>query len=239
LVTAFVFRGFLCLLLFPLVLLLLNFALLVLMEVSTLLRVLLIFPTLSYFLHVITAANCHLSLSVESSIGNQSGLSDDSSREQPLASSLAKPSQSPIEPQPSDRWQLAAKGIGFVGINSNSPEHYAEDSFAHMVQRMQEHNFPWVYLYDPTQDVARSYGALRTPHYFVFDGERKLVYCGRGLDQPKNPEKSTVNDLDNALDDLVSGRPVRMPLTNPIGCNVKWKGHDKHWMPEEACDLVW
>jgi len=131
-----------------------------------------------------------------------------------------------------------AKGVGFAGINSNSPEHYGEDSFAHMVQRMQEHNFPWFYLYDPTQDVARSYGALRTPHYFVFDQERKLVYCGRGLDQPKNPEKSTINDLDNALDDLVSGRPIHTPLTNPIGCNVKWKGHDKHWMPEEACDLV-
>jgi hypothetical protein len=48
----------------------------------------------------------------------------------------------------------------------------------------------------------------------------------------------TVNDLENALDDYTAGRPVREPVTNPIGCNVKWVGKDAHWMPPEACDLV-
>lgn len=86
--------------------------------------------------------------------------------------------------------------------------------------------------------MALAYGALRTPHFYVFDENRKLVYTGRGVDHPRDVSKMTVNDLDRALEELTSGKPVSVPLTNPIGCNVKWKGKDKHWMPAEACDLV-
>ena len=129
-------------------------------------------------------------------------------------------------------------GVRFVGINSNSQHTYAEDDFPHMVGRMEEFRFPWVYLHDESQDVARAYGALRTPHFFVFDRKRKLVYTGRALDNPREPAKATVNDLERALEDVVLDRPVRVPVTNPIGCNVKWEGQDKHWMPPEACDLV-
>jgi len=95
-----------------------------------------------------------------------------------------------------------------------------------------------VYARDKSQTAARACGALRTPHFYVFDRDRRLVYTGRGMDNPRNAAQSTVNDLDRALDDLVAGRPVRTPLTNPIGCNVKWEGQDAHWMPAEACDLV-
>lgn len=130
------------------------------------------------------------------------------------------------------------KGVEFVGINSNSPHTYAEDSFDNMVKRMQEKQFPWVYLYDRTQDIARAYGALRTPHFFVFDAKRKLVYTGRGVDSPRDTSKMTVNDLDNALTELFAGKPISKPLTNPIGCNVKWEGKDAHWMPADACDLI-
>jgi peroxiredoxin len=130
------------------------------------------------------------------------------------------------------------RGVSFVGINSNSPNTYPEDSFENMVLRMREHKFPWVYLYDPTQDIARAYGALRTPHFFVFDGTRKLVYTGRGVDNPRETNKMTVNDLENALNEHVSGKKITMPITNPIGCNVKWDGKDPHWMPPEACDLI-
>ena len=98
--------------------------------------------------------------------------------------------------------------------------------------------FPWAYLRDDDQKAAFAYGALRTPHFFVFDRDRKLAYTGRGADNPKDAAKMTVNDLDNALADLVAGRPVRSPLTNPIGCNVKWRHQDAHWMPVDACDLV-
>ena len=130
------------------------------------------------------------------------------------------------------------RGVRFVGINSNSRHTYAEDDFPHMVRRMAEHRFPWVYLRDETQQVALAYGALRTPHFYVFDAARRLVYTGRGLDNPREPAKATINDLENALDDVLAGRPVRVPQTNPIGCNVKWEGRDKHWMPPDACALV-
>jgi hypothetical protein len=95
-----------------------------------------------------------------------------------------------------------------------------------------------VYLYDESQDVARAYGALRTPHFYVFDRARKLVYTGRGVDSPRDTSRITVNDLENALREHLAGKSVSKPLTNPIGCNVKWDGKDAHWMPGEACDLV-
>jgi len=130
------------------------------------------------------------------------------------------------------------KGVGFAAINSNSEEAYPEDSFEHMVKRMEKHRFPWIYLHDKSQETAKKYGALKTPHFFVFDKERKLVYTGRAVDNPKDTSKMTVNDLENALDAYLSGKKIATALTNPIGCNVKWKGKEKHWMPPEACDLV-
>jgi len=134
--------------------------------------------------------------------------------------------------------RFADRGVRFVAINSNSRNTYVEDDFAHMVARMAEKRFPWKYLHDETQAVALAYGALRTPHFFVFDEGRKLVYSGRGVDNPRDVGRMTVNDLDRVLDEVTSGRPVSVPLTNPIGCNVKWEGRDRHWMPPDACDLV-
>lgn len=129
-------------------------------------------------------------------------------------------------------------GVKFIAINSNSPHTYMEDDFEHMVKRMHEHKFPWIYLYDQDQNIALKYGALRTPHFYVFDSKRKLVYTGRGVDSPRDTSKMTVNDLDRALDELVHKKPISIPLTNPIGCNVKWEGKPAHWMPSEACDLI-
>ena len=134
--------------------------------------------------------------------------------------------------------KYASRGVRFVGINSNSEVTHPDDDFDSMVSRMNVHRFPWVYLRDLSQDTARAYGALRTPHFYVFDGSRDLVYTGRGVDSPRDAEGITVNDLEAALDDITAGRPVRTPLTNPIGCNVKWENQDAHWMPPEACDLV-
>jgi peroxiredoxin len=130
------------------------------------------------------------------------------------------------------------EGVVFAGINSNSEKTYAEDSFPNMVRRMEKHMFPWVYLYDRDQSVAKAYGALRTPHFYVFDEQRRLVYTGRGVDSPRDTSKMTVNDLDRALEELTSGKKISVPVTNPIGCNVKWEGKDAHWMPPDACDLV-
>ena len=130
------------------------------------------------------------------------------------------------------------KGVKFIGINSNSPNTYPEDDFKHMVLRMEAMNFPWLYLYDATQEVAINYGALRTPHFYVFDKDRKLVYTGRGVDNPRDTSKMTVNDLDRVLNELTTGQIISIPLTNPIGCNVKWDGKEAHWMPGDACDLI-
>ena len=134
--------------------------------------------------------------------------------------------------------KFAPKGVKFVGINSNSKNTYAEDDFEHMIARMQEHKFPWLYLYDEPQAIAKAYGALRTPHFYVFDKDRRLVYTGRGVDNPRDASKITVNDLERALEEHLAGKLISVPLTNPIGCNVKWDGKDPHWMPVEACDLV-
>ena len=134
--------------------------------------------------------------------------------------------------------KFAPHAVQFVGINSNSKHTYPEDDFQHMVSRMRKHKFPWIYLYDESQEIARAFGALRTPHFFVFDNNRTLIYTGRGIDNPRNPDKMTVNDLERALEEHLAGKPVSVPLTNPIGCNVKWEGKDAHWMPGDACDLV-
>ena len=133
---------------------------------------------------------------------------------------------------------FAPRGVKFVAISSNSIVTHPDDDFPHMVERMVEQNFPWLYLFDETQEVALAYGALRTPHFYVFDGERNLIYTGRGVDSPKDTSKMTVNNLAQALEEHLSGKPVSVPLTNPLGCNVKWNDQDAHWMPAEACDLV-
>jgi peroxiredoxin len=130
------------------------------------------------------------------------------------------------------------RGVFFAAINSNSANTHPNDDFEHMVQRMEQYNFPWLYLHDENQDVAKAYGALRTPHFYVFNKERELVYTGRAVDNPKDTEKATTHELRDALEELTAGRPVTVPATNPLGCNVKWDGMDAHWMPAEACDLV-
>ena len=130
------------------------------------------------------------------------------------------------------------KDVQFVGINSNSVNTYAEDSFYNMVLRMEQNKFPWVYLYDEPQEIAKAYGALKTPHFYVFDKNRNLVYTGRGIDSPKDASQMTVNDLWNALEEHTAGKEISKKLTNPIGCNVKWDGMDPHWMPADACDLI-
>lgn len=134
--------------------------------------------------------------------------------------------------------KYASTGVYFIGINSNSPNTYPEDSFPNMVKRMEEHKFPWLYLYDEGQGVALAFGAMRTPHFYVFDEERKLIYTGRATNSPKDPLGITVNDLENALDEYLAGEKISNQITNPIGCNVKWEGKDAHWMPPDACDLV-
>ncbi|GGP09561.1 thioredoxin family protein [Oceanobacillus neutriphilus] len=130
------------------------------------------------------------------------------------------------------------EGVAFVGINSNSEEIKELDSYDFMVKRMEKNLFPWIYLRDENQEIAKAYGALKTPHFFIFNEDRELIYTGRGLDNPKNPEDASENNLQNVLEEAVAGKPISTPVTNPLGCNIKWNGKDKYWMPAEACDLI-
>jgi peroxiredoxin len=132
----------------------------------------------------------------------------------------------------------AGKGVSVVAINANETDNHPGDSFANMVDRAKEKGFRFVYLRDESQSVAVKYGALRTPHFYVFDGARKLCYTGRMDDNPRNPGKETTHELRDAVDAVLAGKKPAVEMANPIGCNVKWKGKDNHWMPAEACDLV-
>jgi peroxiredoxin len=134
--------------------------------------------------------------------------------------------------------KFAGKGVKFVGINANSANTHAEDSYEHMIARMNEQKFPWLYLWDSEQKAALAFGALKTPHFFVFNENRELVYTGRGVDNPREIQKMTVNDLDQVLTELTDNKSITVKVTNPIGCSIKWEGKDAHWMPAEACDLV-
>ena len=134
--------------------------------------------------------------------------------------------------------EYKAKGVEMVAINSNEDRNHPQDSFEHMKERAREKGFPFPYLRDAAQMAARAYGALRTPHFYVLDAERRLRYTGRLDDNPYDAAKATKNDLRNALDALLAGRKPPVELTNPLGCNVKWRNKDAHWMPPEACDLV-
>lgn len=135
--------------------------------------------------------------------------------------------------------EYAPEGVRVVAINSNSAENHPEDSFDGMVQHARVHNYPFPYLRDESQQTARAYGAMRTPHFYLFDESRRLRYTGRLDDNPKFPDKATTRELCDAVDALLAGREPSPAVTNPIGCNVKWRGQPEKWMPPEACDLLY
>lgn len=132
----------------------------------------------------------------------------------------------------------ASRGVAMISISSNETENHPEDSFEHMVTRASEKNFTFVYARDKDQSVAQAYGALRTPHYYLFDKDHRLRYTGRMDDDPRDASNARTHELRDATDAVLGGMAVAVEMTNPIGCNVKWMGQDGHWMPPEACDLV-
>ena len=115
----------------------------------------------------------------------------------------------------------APDGVRVVAINANNPYLSPGDSYVEMVRRAGEKRFPFPYLKDEDGSVARAYGAISTPHAFLFDQDRRLRYQGRIADS-RIPEKVTSPDLENALRDLLAGGAPSVPVTVPFGCSIVW-----------------
>jgi peroxiredoxin len=115
--------------------------------------------------------------------------------------------------------KYAPQGVQLVAINSNNPYLSPSDAYAEMVKRAHEKGFNFPYLKDEDGRVALHYGALTTPHVFLLDPTRRLVYRGR-IDETRDPARASYSDLENALQDLLSNAPVRVPETAPFGCAI-------------------
>jgi peroxiredoxin len=113
--------------------------------------------------------------------------------------------------------------VAFVAINSNDPVQYPEDSFEKMKERAQEKGYPFPYLFDATQSVARAYQATRTPEFFVFDEERELKYHGRFDDNWEHPDQVKQEFVRDAIIALLNNDVPHYSQTPPIGCTIKWK----------------
>ncbi len=124
-------------------------------------------------------------------------------------------------------------GVGFVAINSNDAAAYPDDSPQKMVEEKRMRGYPFPYLYDGTQGVARAYTAACTPDFFLFDADHELVYRGQldptrphrissgYYDSSQNP--ATGGDLRRALDAVLRGETPDPDQRPSVGCNIKWK----------------
>lgn len=116
------------------------------------------------------------------------------------------------------------KGVAIVGINSNDASSYPQDSPEQMVHEAEQRGYPFPYLFDETQEVAKAYGAACTPDFFLYDKGRKLVYRGQlDASRPGNNIPVTGTDLRAALDALLAGQPLPEKQIPSIGCNIKWR----------------
>jgi peroxiredoxin len=113
------------------------------------------------------------------------------------------------------------RGVQLLAINSNSPQLYPDESFERMRERAGEDDYSFPYVVDAGQAVARAFGATCTFHVFVLDRERRVRYQGR-FDSARLAENVTSHDLRNALDDILAGHEVRVPVTRPFGCSLDY-----------------
>lgn len=120
--------------------------------------------------------------------------------------------------------KMADFDIGMVGINANDVQAYPADSPENMVKECAARGYHFPYLFDESQQVAKTYQAACTPDFFLFDGDKKLVYRGQFDDsRPGNGKPVTGKDLYAALEALSQGRPVADNQQPSIGCNIKWR----------------
>jgi len=115
------------------------------------------------------------------------------------------------------------RGVAFVGINANDAEAYPQDGFERMAERARKRHYPFPYLYDASQSVAKAYGAVCTPDLFVYDRQRMLVYRGRFDATRPGMGEADGRDLRQALDELLATGTVTMDQRPAMGCNIKWR----------------
>lgn len=122
--------------------------------------------------------------------------------------------------------KFAPLGYPVLAIMPNDPAVYEEDSFDNMQVRARERAYPYAYALDETQSTARTFGVTRTPQVYVLkqtDGQFILEYVGSIDDSPQDGAGAQRRYVDEAVSNLLAGRPVQSPITKPIGCAIKWK----------------
>ncbi|MEJ8757300.1 thioredoxin family protein [Pontibacter sp. H259] len=116
------------------------------------------------------------------------------------------------------------RGVGFVAISANDAATHPQDGPEQMKELAQKYGFTFPYLYDQTQQVARTYQAVCTPEFFVFDAHKRLAYHGQfDASRPKSDEPVTGSDLINALNALLHGHTPDAEQVPAVGCGIKWK----------------
>lgn len=118
--------------------------------------------------------------------------------------------------------ELKSQDVNVIAICSNDPIENPEDSFENMKKRAQEKEYPFPYLHDLSQEVAKSFGAVCTPDFFVYDSLNQLAYRGRLDDSWKDASKVTQRELHSAVQALLKNqRPPENQIPS-MGCNIKW-----------------
>ncbi len=116
------------------------------------------------------------------------------------------------------------KGITFIAISSNDANRYPADGPEKMALEADKFGYTFPYLYDETQEVAKSYDAACTPDFYIFDKDLLCIYRGCfDASTPGNNQPVTGNDLTNALDNILVNKPVSQEQRPSLGCNIKWK----------------
>ncbi len=119
--------------------------------------------------------------------------------------------------------KYASLGYPVVAINSNDKEVSPGDNFDAMKQRAKDKKYPFMYLYDETQEIARTFGATRTPHVFLLDKDRYVRYIGAIDDNHEEPDAVKEKYLESAVDALRNGKDVAVKETKALGCTIKWR----------------
>ena len=117
----------------------------------------------------------------------------------------------------------APKGIGMIAVNSNAARFGGEDSLEEMLEHAKNNGYNFPYAQDPESELASAFGATKTPHIYLFDGDDKLVYRGAIDDNAKNAKKVDEPFLANAIDALLAGNPINPQTTKALGCSIKFK----------------